>query len=138
MVRAPPRRSVEEFPQDRSGSLGYRLIGEEVCAYPQGIGGGAHSGHSREQAKIVNITYPGRKRLHREDMLRRSCHHPQPRMIEHAAFPGIILPGDINARLLVQPPRRQAKIFRDPAGLLQHDAMGTNLASTSRVTRLTS
>ena len=45
-------------------------------------------------------------------------------MVKDAAFAGVVLAGDIDASLLVQPPRRQAQVVRDVPCLFQDDAVG--------------
>jgi hypothetical protein len=86
------RGSIEEFLQDRGGSLGYRLIGEEIRAYPQGVGRGSHSSHSCEKTKIVNVTCPGCERLHREDMLGEAAITRSPGWSNTRRFPGSSFP----------------------------------------------
>src|SRR5580692_3234746 len=44
-------------------------------------------------------------------------------MVEHAAFARVFLPRDVDARLLVKPPRGEPEFLRDAPGLLQDDAM---------------
>jgi hypothetical protein len=56
-------------------------------------------------------------------------------MVEHPAFPEVVLAGDVDACLLIQPPGRQSQGVRDSPGLFQTIPCGRNLASTSRVTR---
>ena len=42
-------------------------------------------------------------------------------MVKNAAFPRVILSGDIDGGLLVQPPGRQPKVIGDSPGLFQDD-----------------
>ena len=42
-------------------------------------------------------------------------------MVENAAFPGVILPGDIGGRLLIQLPWRQPQVIGDPHGFFEDD-----------------
>ena len=56
-------------------------------------------------------------------MSRRGRHYTQSRMIEHPALTGIFFPGDINARLLVEPPERESEILGNLAGFFQHNSV---------------
>jgi hypothetical protein len=42
-------------------------------------------------------------------------------MVKNAAFPRVILSGDIGGALLAPPPGRQSKVTGDPPGLFQDD-----------------
>lgn len=77
----------------------------------------------REHSKIINITYSSRQRFHSEDMMRRSRHDPQSRVIENAAFPGIFFTRDVDAGLLIQPPSGQPKIIGDLRSLFVDNPM---------------
>jgi hypothetical protein len=59
-------------------------------------------------------------------------------MIEYPALAGVFFAGDVDARLLVQPPVGESEVIRDLSGLFQDDSVGLNTASTSRVTRAAS
>jgi len=61
----------------------------------------------------------GRESLHGEDVPWRSSSNAQARMIEHAASLRIVLPGNVDACLLIQPPAGQSEIIGDARGFLQ-------------------
>lgn len=44
-------------------------------------------------------------------------------MVEHAAFAGVVLSRDVDARLLVKPPRGQPEFLSDVPGFIQDDAV---------------
>ncbi|HEY6277187.1 MAG TPA: hypothetical protein VIX86_12745 [Streptosporangiaceae bacterium] len=56
-------------PAGRHLSLGYRLVGVEVCADPQGFVGCFHADHACEQPQVVDVAGPGGQGFHREDVL---------------------------------------------------------------------
>ena len=45
-------------------------------------------------------------------------HDAESGVVEHAAFAEVVLAGDVDAGLLVQPPGRQAQVVGDSPGLL--------------------
>lgn len=47
----------------------------------------------------------------------------QPGMVEDAALARVVLAGDVDAGLLVEPPWRQAQVLGDVPGLVQNDAV---------------
>lgn len=44
-------------------------------------------------------------------------------VVEHAAFAEVVLAGDVDAGLLVQPPGRQPQVVSDSPGLFQDDSV---------------
>src|SRR6478736_8833920 len=57
-------------------------------------------------------------------MRRRRRHHAQSGMIEYPALASVFFAGDVDARLLVQPPVGQSEVIRDLSGLVQDDSVG--------------
>src|SRR5580658_2384941 len=53
----------------------------------------------------------------------RGRHYAQSRVIEYAALTGVFFPGDVNARLLVEPPAGLSEILGNLAGLFQDDSV---------------
>jgi hypothetical protein len=45
-------------------------------------------------------------------------------MIEYPALAGVFFAGDVDARLLVQPPVGESEVIRDLSGLVQDDSVG--------------
>ena len=59
----------------------------------------------------------------------------RPGMIEHAASSRIVLPGDVDACLLIKPPVGQSQVIGNALASSRTIPCGTNKESTSRVTR---
>ena len=77
-----------------------------------------------EESNVSSVTAACSKDLHREEMFGRGGGYAKPGMIEDAFGRRISARGDIDARLLVEPPGRQPEFPGKGAGLIQHDAVG--------------
>ena len=99
----------------------YLLVWIEVRTDAQRIVNGMNTGKRGEAAQIINVAGACSERLHREDVFRRRDHDPQIRVVEYAPLAGILLARDVNASLLVQPPRRQPQLLSDGARLFDDD-----------------
>src|SRR5262249_29599560 len=120
--RAASSLVAEHVLQNQPRPSRYVLVREDLGTQREYVLGVGQTQVLDQEPDVLGATTTSREHLHRQQVLRRRRRHPQARMIENTGSGHVAARCDVYAGLLVEPPRRKAKIASHGTGLLQHHA----------------